>query len=235
MKTQLLAAAVLVVATPVLAAGPSFDCAAAKLPVEKAICADPALAEADLALTQAYRQAAQRLAGDAAAAAELKASQRGFVATRNEAFGHPSYALAEHMGRRTAVLGNINIAERKNLLNDWATTAGTVSVNRANRGLFRVFASASDEARGAWTCEFIGFGKPKGDTLVVAEEPGHLDYEGWTLTLRRVGRMIEVIETPPSPDPTRGMRPFCGARGSLAGRYFGVSDEGHGDDMGPGE
>ena len=230
-----LAIAGLVIAGPAVAAGPSFDCAAARLPVEKAICADPALAEADLALSRAYRQAAQRVAADAAASAELKASQRGFVATRNEAFGHPSYELADHLARRTTLLTNINIDERKTLLNDWATTGGTISVNRATGGQFRVFASASDEARGAWTCEFIGFGRPKGDTLTIAEEPGHLDYEGWTLTLRRVGRLLEVTETPPSPDPTRGLRPFCGARGSLAGKYFGVSDEGHGDDMGSGE
>mgnify|MGYP001765234387 CR=1 FL=1 len=235
MKMPLLAALVLLAASPATAAGPSFDCASARQPAEKAICADPALAEADVALSRAYRQAQQRLASDPAAMQELKASQRGFIATRDVAFGHPDYSLADHMSRRTAMLTNINIEERRTLLNDWASTSGTISVNRSTKGLLRVFASASDEARGAWTCEFTGFGKPKGDTVVAAEEAGHSDYEGWTLTLRRIGRMIEVTENRPTPDPTGGLKPFCGMRGSLAGKYFGVSDEGHGDEMGPGE
>ena len=222
-------------ASPAVAAGPSFDCASAKQPVEKAICADPTLAAADVALGQAYRQALQRLAGDPAATEALKASQRRFVATRDVAFGDPNYALADHLARQTALLTNINIAERKTLLADWASSDGTVSINTATGGRLRVFASASDHERGAWTCEFTGIGKPKGDTVVAAEEAGHTDYDGWTITVRRIGRMIEVTENRPSPDPTNGARPFCGMRGSLAGRYFGVSDEGHGDDMGPGE
>lgn len=235
MKKPLLALAALLTASPAVAAGPSFDCASAKQPVEKAICADPALAAADVELARAYRQALQRLAGDPSAVEALKKSQRTFVATRDVAFGDPNYSLADHLGRQTALLTNINIAERKTLLNDWASSDGTVSINTSTGGRLRVFASASDHERGSWTCEFTGFGKPKGDTLVAAEEAGHSDYDGWTITIRRTGRMIEVTENRPSPDPTGGARPFCGMRGSLAGRYIGVSDEGHGDDMGPGE
>ncbi len=235
MKKPLLALLGLLAVSPAVAAGPSFDCASAKQPVEKAICADPALAEADLALSRAYRQALQRLAADPAAVETLKKSQRTFVATRDVAFGDPNYALADHLARQTALLTNINIAERKSLLNDWASSDGTVSINKSTGGRLRVFASVSDHERGSWTCEFTGFGKPKGDTVVAAEEAGQNEYDGWTITVRRIGRMIEVSESRPSPDPTNGMKPFCGMRGSLAGRYFGVSDEGHGDDMGPGE
>jgi uncharacterized protein len=235
MKTLLLAAAVLLAAGPATAAGPSFDCKTAKGEAEKAICGDAALAERDRTLAAAYRQAQQRLAGDAAALQELKASQRSFIATRDAAFGHPNHSLAGLLDRRIAVLTSINIAERKTLLNDWSSTSGTVSINKSTGGLLRVFASASDEAVGAWTCEFTGFGRPKGDTVVAAESAGSNDYDGWTITVRRIGRMIEVTENRPTPDPTGGTRPFCGVRGSLAGRYFGVSDEGHGDEMGPGE
>lgn len=235
MKTSFLALLGLLAASPAVAAGPSFDCASAKRPVEKAICADPKLAAADVALTQAYRQALQRLAADAAAVQALKASQRTFIATRDVAFGDPNYALADHLDRQISLLTNINIAERKSLLNDWASSDGTVSINTSTGGRLRVFASASDRERGSWTCEFTGFGKPKGDAVVAAEEAGQNDYDGWTITVRRIGRMIEVTENRPTPDPTNGMKPFCGMRGSLAGRYFGVSDEGHGDDMGPGE
>ena len=231
MKTAL-AAALLFAATPAVAAGPSFDCKTAKQPVERAICADATLAELDLSMAQAYRQAVQRVSGDAAALDELKKSQRTFVASRNAAFERPDYRLADHMTRRIALLGNINIDERKTLLNDWASDDGTVSINGAADGRLRVFVSLEEGTRGLYACRFEGYGKAKGDTLTAAEATGGNDYDGWSVTVTRKGRLIVVTENPPTGRATVGPNPFCGARGSLAGIYFGVSDEGHGDDMG---
>lgn len=231
MKT-VLAAALLLAASPAFAGGPSFDCRTAKQPVEKAICADDTLAELDLSMAHAYRQAVQRVGGDAAALDELKKSQRNFVGSRNAAFERPDYRLADHMTRRIALLGNINIDERKTLLNDWASDDGTISINRAANDRLRVFVSLEEGTRGLFACHFEGFGRAKGDTLTAAEAPGGNDYDGWTVTITRKGRTIVVNETPPAGRATVGPNPFCGARGSLAGVYFGVSDEGHGDEMG---
>jgi uncharacterized protein len=231
MKT-ILAAVLLLAASPAVAGGPSFDCKTAKQPVEKAICADGTLAELDLSMAQAYRQAVQRVSGDAAALEELKKSQRTFVASRNAAFERPDYRLADHMTRRIALLGNIDIDERKTLLNDWASDDGIVSINRAANDRLRVFVSLEEGTRGLFSCHFEGFGKAKGDTVTAAEEAGANEYDGWTVAITRKGRTIVVTETPPAGRATVGPNPFCGARGSLAGVYFGVSDEGHGTDMG---
>lgn len=231
MKTHL-AAVLLLAASPAFAAGPSFDCKTAKQPVEKAICADGALAELDQTMAQAYRQAVQRVSADAAALEALKASQRTFVSSRNAAFERPDYQLGAHMTRRIALLTNINIDERKSLLNDWASDDGTISINRAANDRLRVFVSLEEATRGLFACSFEGYGKAKGDTLTAVEKAGSHDYDGWTVTITRKGRMITVTETPPTGRDTVGPNPFCGARGSLAGVYFGVSDEGHGDDMG---
>lgn len=234
MKT-VFAAVLLLAAAPAYAAGPSFDCKTAKQPVEKAICADGTLAELDQAMARAYRQAVQRFTGDAAALDALKKSQRTFVASRNAAFERPDYRLGDHMTRRIALLTNINIDERKTLLNDWASDDGTISINRAANDRLRVFVSLEEGTRGLFACHFEGFGKAKGDTLTASEDAGSNDYDGWSVTITRKGRMIAVTETPPAGRVPVGPNPFCGARGSLAGVYFGVSDEGHGDDMGSGE
>ncbi|MBV9076249.1 MAG: DUF1311 domain-containing protein [Methylobacteriaceae bacterium] len=67
----------------VLAGGPagaqSFDCSKAKGAVEAAICANPALAEQDRALLDAYRAA---LARDPARAETIRAEQRSWAANR---------------------------------------------------------------------------------------------------------------------------------------------------------
>ncbi len=147
MKTHL-AAVLLLAASPAFAAGPSFDCKTAKQPVEKAICADGALAELDQTMAQAYRQAVQRVSADAAALEALKASQRTFVSSRNAAFERPDYQLGAHMTRRIALLTNINIDERKSLLNDWASDDGTISINRAANDRLRVFVSLEEATRG---------------------------------------------------------------------------------------
>jgi uncharacterized protein YecT (DUF1311 family) len=53
----LLASLLAAAAVPTPAAAPSFDCARELTPVEKTICADPALAEADRLLALAYAKA----------------------------------------------------------------------------------------------------------------------------------------------------------------------------------
>ncbi|TWB82464.1 uncharacterized protein DUF1311 [Nitrospirillum amazonense] len=63
-----------------LAAGPSFDCAAAKTPTERAICADPKLADQDREVARLYSQALTQAGTDVAA---LAGEQRRWLATRD--------------------------------------------------------------------------------------------------------------------------------------------------------
>ena len=80
---------------------PSFDCAAAKRPVEKAICADPELANLDREInavnTRVVRAAT---ADDARTGRALQREQDAFLAHRSTAFGHADYDLQKDMRSR---------------------------------------------------------------------------------------------------------------------------------------
>ncbi|MGX7741981.1 tetratricopeptide repeat protein [Rhodopseudomonas parapalustris] len=76
-----------------LAGKPSFDCSRARKPVDKAICADPALADLDRRIDALYRRALRDSAGQAAALRTLKKAHSAFVATRDTGFGRPGYDL----------------------------------------------------------------------------------------------------------------------------------------------
>jgi tetratricopeptide (TPR) repeat protein len=82
---------------------PSFDCATAKRPVEKAICADPGLARLDRDINDIFlrviadqpnRRSALALAGE----------QRDFIAKRNASFGKRGYDLRMAMEARLKAL-----------------------------------------------------------------------------------------------------------------------------------
>ena len=85
-------------------AGASFDCGKAATPVERAICADPAIADLDGQVAAAYKAARQSLAAEPKRLAELAAAQRSFIAERNSAFGQPGFSLAELLAKRLAEL-----------------------------------------------------------------------------------------------------------------------------------
>ena len=84
-----LIAGTVLAAQPLLAqSGPSFDCSLAQSSAEKAICADPELAELDQRLSKEYARAlvmAQELDyGADEAIDELRATQRGWISGRDE-------------------------------------------------------------------------------------------------------------------------------------------------------
>jgi uncharacterized protein len=64
-------------APPAWADGPSFDCAKASLPAEKAICADPQLSAIDLLVSKAYKEFEPAFGGD------KRKIARGLIADRN--------------------------------------------------------------------------------------------------------------------------------------------------------
>ena len=84
-----------------VAGKPGFDCAAARRAVEKAICADPDLADLDRQISttnaQVVRDAA---AGSPHAAQALRREQDEFLARRNALFGRPDYDLRKVMRER---------------------------------------------------------------------------------------------------------------------------------------
>jgi tetratricopeptide (TPR) repeat protein len=80
---------------------PSFNCAVARRPVEKAICANPGLANLDREInavnTKVVRQAGQ---GNPGAGRAMQREQDDFLARRNAEFGRPDFDLQKMMRDR---------------------------------------------------------------------------------------------------------------------------------------
>jgi uncharacterized protein len=80
---------------------PSFNCATARRPVEKAICANPELANLDRQInavnTRVVRDASR---GNPRGGRTLQREQDDFIIRRNAAFGQPDYDLLKVMRER---------------------------------------------------------------------------------------------------------------------------------------
>jgi tetratricopeptide (TPR) repeat protein len=80
---------------------PSFNCAKARRPVEKTICADPALANLDREITAVNAKVIERArAGNPQAVRALQREQDAFVARRNAVFGQADFDLLKAMRAR---------------------------------------------------------------------------------------------------------------------------------------
>jgi tetratricopeptide (TPR) repeat protein len=79
---------------------PSFNCATAKRPVEKAICADPALANLDREIDGANALVIHDAGRDTDRGRHLQRQQDTYLATRNASFGRPGYDLQQVMKAR---------------------------------------------------------------------------------------------------------------------------------------
>jgi tetratricopeptide (TPR) repeat protein len=81
---------------------PSFDCGLARLPVEKAICADPQLGALDHQIADTYTRLIN--SKDNRSADSLRREQRSFVAARNAGFGKRGYDLRVALQQRLDTL-----------------------------------------------------------------------------------------------------------------------------------
>lgn len=86
---------------------PSFNCATARRPVEKAICASPELADLDREIHGSFIRAVReaREAGDARA---VQREQDQFIAHRNAQFGRPGYDLKKAMQDRLQKINGVD-------------------------------------------------------------------------------------------------------------------------------
>jgi tetratricopeptide (TPR) repeat protein len=84
-----------------VAGKPSFNCAAAKRPVEKAICASPDLANLDRQINAVNSKVVHDAMADSPRAGRaLQQAQDDFLARRNASFGRPDYDLQKAMRER---------------------------------------------------------------------------------------------------------------------------------------
>ena len=80
---------------------PSFSCAAARRAVEKAICANPELANLDRQINAVNAKVVRKAGSDGSRAGRaLQREQDAFLARRNAAFGRPDYDLRNAMRER---------------------------------------------------------------------------------------------------------------------------------------
>jgi tetratricopeptide (TPR) repeat protein len=90
-----------------VAGKPSFNCATARRPVEKAICASPELADLDRELHGSYVRVI-REGRDRREVRILKRQQDEFIARRNGQFGKPGYDLQKAMRERLQQINGID-------------------------------------------------------------------------------------------------------------------------------
>jgi tetratricopeptide (TPR) repeat protein len=86
---------------------PSFNCATARRAVERAICANPALANLDREVDGSYTRALQE-ARDPRDARTIKREQEQFIARRNAQFGKPGYDLQKAMRERLRQINGVD-------------------------------------------------------------------------------------------------------------------------------
>jgi tetratricopeptide (TPR) repeat protein len=80
---------------------PSFNCATARRAVEKAICANPELANLDREINAVHTKVVRGAASDSARAGRaLQREQDDFLARRNASYGRPDYDLRKAMKER---------------------------------------------------------------------------------------------------------------------------------------
>jgi tetratricopeptide (TPR) repeat protein len=84
-----------------VAGKPSFNCATARRAVEKAICANPELADLDREINAVNTKVVRAAAGDSPRAGRaLQREQDEFIARRNASFGRSDYDLRKAMQER---------------------------------------------------------------------------------------------------------------------------------------
>ena len=90
-----------------VAGKPSFDCRKARRPVEKAICANPGLADLDREINASSVRAIREVQNPRQAR-ELQREQEQFIARRNAEFGKPGYDLEKAMRERLQRINGVD-------------------------------------------------------------------------------------------------------------------------------
>jgi tetratricopeptide (TPR) repeat protein len=87
---------------------PSFNCATAKRPVEKAICADPALAHLDREIDGVLALVLNDVGRTSRTGRDVQREQKAYLAQRNASFGRPGYDLQKAMKARLLQLTGVD-------------------------------------------------------------------------------------------------------------------------------
>ena len=208
---------------------PSFDCAKAASVAEKAICADPALAQADADLAKNYAALLKRL--DAPAGKALRDDQSDFIAYRdqiasfneNTSKDQQTFDLGEFLHDRASFLAGIRKPADSGLIGTWSSVRGSVEIKAAGAGKLEISEDVvANPVSGSGSCEIDGTVANR-KTLRLEDTDDNDQPTGFVFTFRRNGDAL-VVEQNGTGKDDRSEPPSCGANGHVDGTFF-LSEE----------
>ena len=204
---------------------PSFDCAKAASVAEKAICADPTLAQADADVAKNYAALLKRL--DAHAGKALRDDQSDFIAYRDQIAGfnentskdQQTFDLGEFLHDRATFLTGIRKPADASLIGTWSSVRGSVNIKAVGGSKVEISEDVvSNPVSGSGSCEIDGTVANR-KTLRLEDTDDNDNPTGFVFTFRRNGDAL-VVEQSGAGKGDRSEPPSCGANGHADGTFF---------------
>ena len=206
-------------------AKPSFDCAKAASVAEKAICADPTLAQADADVAKAYAALLKTL--DAHAGKALRDDQSDFVTYRdqiaefneNTPKDQQTFDLGEFLRDRATFLAGIRKPGNGGFIGTWSSVRGSVEIKAAGTGKVEISEDVvANPVSGSGSCEIDGTVASR-KILRLEDTDDNDKPTGFVFTFRRDGDAL-VVEQSGTGKDDRSEPPSCGANGHVDGTFF---------------
>lgn len=182
-------------------------------------CRKEEIRQLDRQVKLAFVAAVARL--DETSQDRLRADQNVYDSVRKSTHAGGAFDLGAQMSLRRDFLHAITIPKEK-WVGHWANATGTVHIEPAPAGMFKIRVSSAEPSLGAWICEFEDSGMPAGQLLIAGAQSAALAHggpnEGWTLALRRSGNMLMIEALAPFGKPDKP--PFCHGGGNVSGGFF---------------
>ena len=203
---------------------PSFDCTKAASAAEKAICADPALAQADADVAKTYAAVLKTL--DPHAGKALRDDQSDFIAYRDQIAGfnentpkdRQNFDLGEFLRDRVAFLAGIRKPKDTGFIGTWSSVRGTVEIKAAGAGKLDVSEDVANPVSGSGSCEIGGTVKTHKELRLVDTDDNDRP-TGFVFIFRRDGDALVVEQSGTGKDGI-SEPPSCGANGHADGNFF---------------
>lgn len=208
---------------------PSFDCAKAASVAEKAICADPALAQADADVAKNYAALLKTL--DARAGKALRDDQSDFIAYRDQIAGfnentpkdQQTFDLGEFLRDRATFLAGIHKPADAGFIGTWSSVRGGVEIKAAGAGKLEISEDVvANPVSGSGACD-IGGAVKAGKSLRLVDTDDNDKPTGFVFAFRRNGDALVVEQSGTGKDGT-SEPPSCGYNGHVDGTFF-LSEE----------
>ncbi|MFC3322327.1 lysozyme inhibitor LprI family protein [Mesorhizobium cantuariense] len=191
---------------------------------EKAICADPALAQADADVAKTYDALLKRL--DPRAGKALRDDQGDFIGYRDQIAGfnentpkdQQTFDLGEFLRDRATFLASIRKPADSGFVGTWSSSRGSVEIKAAGAGRLEVSEEVANPVSGSGSCEIGGTVKI-GKELRLVDTDDNDKPTGFVFTFRRNGDAL-VVEQSGTGKDGRSEPPSCGANGHADGTFF---------------